>query len=110
MTAHLLLAAQAAQPSAGAAFIANIFPLFLVFGIFYFLMIRPQVKRHKQHQAEIAALKKGDKVVTSGGLLAKVVKVGDTEVELDLGNNVRVKAVRSMIGQVLTDNVKPAND
>ena len=95
-----LLAATAA-PSGGAAFFIQIVPLVLVFVIFYFLMIRPQSQRLKQHQAQINAVKKGDRVVTGGGLIGKVTKVTDTEVEVELGQGVRVTAVKSTLSQVI---------
>ena len=110
MTLTSTLAA-AAAPSAGSSFFIQAIPLVLVFVIFYFLMIRPQQRRMKQHQAEIAAVKKGDRVVTGGGLIGKVIKVGETEVEVELGQGVRVTAVKSTLTQVGgTTSAKPAND
>lgn len=110
MTNTSLLAA-AAAPSGTAAFFLNIFPLLLVFIIFWFLMIRPQQKRMKEHQAQIAAVKKGDRVVTGGGLIGKVTKVSDTEVEVELSQGVRVTAVKSTLTQVVDPkSAKPAND
>ena len=89
----------------------GILPWLLIFVIFYFLMIRPQQRRMKAHQAQIAAVKKGDRVVTGGGLIGKVTKVGETEVEVELGTNVRVTAVKSTLTQVGNpDTAKPAND
>ncbi|MDP9422896.1 MAG: preprotein translocase subunit YajC [Pseudomonadota bacterium] len=110
MTMNSLLAA-AAAPSGTAAFFFNVFPLLLVFVIFWFLMIRPQQRRMKEHQAQIAAVKKGDRVVTGGGLIGKVVKVTDNEVEVELGQGVRVTAVKSTLTQVIDPTAaKPAND
>jgi preprotein translocase subunit YajC len=110
MTNTSLLAA-AAAPSGTTAFFFNIFPLLLVFVIFWFLMIRPQQKRMREHQAQINAVKKGDRVVTGGGLIGKVVKVNDNEVEVELGPNVRVTAVKSTLTQVIDPTAaKPAND
>ncbi|WP_343344002.1 preprotein translocase subunit YajC [Sphingomicrobium sp. XHP0239] len=91
----------AAAPSGTAAFFIQIFPLILIFIIFWFLLIRPQQKRMKEHQAQIAAVKKGDRVVTGGGLLGKVVKVSDDEVEIDLGGGQKVRAVKSTLTQVI---------
>ncbi len=82
----------------------------LVFVIFYMLLIRPQQKKMKEHQAEIAAVKKGDRVVTGGGLIGKVTKVGDTEVEVELGQNIRVQALKSTLSQVVDPTARPAND
>jgi preprotein translocase subunit YajC len=108
MTMTSLLAA-AAAPS-GASFFIQTIPLVLVFIIFWFLLIRPQQKRMKDHQAQIAAVKKGDRVVTGGGLIGKVTKVGDTEVEVELGQNIRVQALKSTLSQVVDPTARPAND
>jgi len=106
-----LMLAAAATPSGGASFFVQTIPLVLVFVIFYVLMIRPQQRRMKAHAAEIAAVKKGDRVVTGGGLIGKVTKVLETEVEVELGTNVRVMAVKSTLTQVGNPaETKPAND
>jgi len=108
-TIYLLVAA--AAPSAGASFFIQTIPLVLVFVIFWFLLIRPQQKRMKDHQAQIAAVKKGDRVVTGGGLIGKVIKVGDNEIEVELGQGIRVQAVKSTLTQVIDPAAaKPAND
>jgi preprotein translocase subunit YajC len=78
--------------------------------IFWFLIIRPQMQRQKQHQAKVAGLKRGDQVVTAGGLVGKVVKVDDEYAEIELAQGVRVKAVKSTIGDILAPGGKPAND
>ena len=109
MNDNLLLAA-AAAPSAGASFFIQTIPLVLVFVIFWFLLIRPQQKRMREHQAQISAVKKGDRVVTGGGLIGKVTKVTDTEVEVELAQGVRVNAVKSTLTQVVDPSSKPAND
>jgi preprotein translocase subunit YajC len=108
MTTTSLLAA-AAAPS-GASFFIQTIPLVLVFVIFWFLLIRPQQKRMKEHQAQVAAVKKGDRVVTGGGLIGKVTKVGDSEVEVELAQGVRVQVVKSTLSQVVDPTTKPAND
>ena len=108
MTMTSLLAA--AAPSAGASFFVQTIPLVLVFVIFWFLLIRPQQKRMKEHQAQVQAVKKGDRVVTGGGLIGKVTKVGDTEVEVELAPSVRVQVVKSTLSQVVNPTTKPAND
>ena len=69
--------------------------------IFWFLIIRPQMRRQKEHQAKVAGLKKGDQVVTAGGLVGKIAKVDDHYAEIDLAQGVRVKAVKSTIGDVI---------
>jgi preprotein translocase subunit YajC len=77
-------------------------PLVLIFVVFYFMMIRPQQQRQKQHKTMLEALRRGDKVVTAGGIIGTVAKVvSDTEVAVDLADNVRVRVVRSTITQVL---------
>ena len=78
--------------------------------IFWFLIIRPQMKRQKEHQAKVANLKKGDQVVTQGGLVGKVVKVDDTYAEIELARDVRVKAVKQTIADLVPPGGKPAND
>ncbi len=78
--------------------------------IFWFLIIRPQMKRQKEHQQKISALKKGDQVVTAGGLVGKVHKVDDTYAELDIAQGVRVKAVKSTIGDIIPPGGSAAND
>jgi preprotein translocase subunit YajC len=85
-------------------------PLILIFGVFYFLLIRPQQTRAKQMKAMLAALRRGDRVVTAGGILATVqrVKEGSDEVEVDIAPNVRVTVVRDTITTVLKPVV--AND
>lgn len=83
-------------------------PLILIFGIMYFLLIRPQQQKLKQHQAMVAALRRGDQVVTQGGLIGKVSKVkDDAEVEVELAEGVKVRVVRSTIAQVL-NKTEPA--
>lgn len=107
MTSSLLAAAVA--PS-GTSFFIQTIPLVLVFVIFWFLLIRPQQKRAKEHQAQIAAVKKGDRVVTGGGLIGKIIKVGETEVEIELAQGIRVQAVKSTLTQVVDPTAQPAND
>jgi preprotein translocase subunit YajC len=85
-------------------------PLLFIFVIFYFLMIRPQQQRMKQHAATIAAVQKGDSVVTAGGVLGKVTKVSDDEVEVEVAQGVKVRVVKSTLSQVMAKNAKPAND
>ncbi|MCB1351139.1 MAG: preprotein translocase subunit YajC [Rhodobacteraceae bacterium] len=94
--------AQAAGAPAGAGGLISFVPILLIFVIMYFLMIRPQQKKVKEHKAMVAALRRGDQVVTSGGLIGKVTKVADNEVELEIAPNVKVKVVRPTISQVLS--------
>ncbi|TCL09113.1 protein translocase subunit yajC [Shimia isoporae] len=84
-------------------------PLILIFAIMYFLLIRPQQKKVKEHQAMVDALRRGDQVVTQGGLIGKVVKVKeDNEVEVEISEGVKVRVVKSTIAQVLS-KTEPAN-
>ncbi len=107
MSATPVLAA--AAPSGGAgAFIIQLVPLLLIFVIFWFLLIRPQQKRMKDHRDMISAVKKGDRVVTGGGLLGKVTKVKDDEVEIDLGGGQKVTALTATLSDVRNPNA--AND
>ncbi|MEM1431213.1 MAG: preprotein translocase subunit YajC [Pseudomonadota bacterium] len=87
---------------AGGAFL-QFLPLILIFAIMYFLLIRPQQKKVKEHQAMVAALRRGDQVVTQGGLIAKVTKVkDDNELEVELADGVKVRVVRNTIAQVMS--------
>lgn len=80
-------------------------PLILIFVVFYFLLIRPQQKRMKQHRQMIEALRRGDRVVTAGGLIGTVTKVmNDNELQIEIAEGVRVRAVRSTIQEVLSKN------
>ncbi|MEO7635199.1 MAG: preprotein translocase subunit YajC [Sphingomicrobium sp.] len=99
-------------PAGGTAqFLIGIVPWLLIFVIFYLLMIRPQQRRVKEHQAAIAAVKKGDEVITGGGIRGKVVKVSDDEAEVEIASGVKVRVVKSTLTQVLGGNAaKPAND
>ncbi|WP_114953152.1 preprotein translocase subunit YajC [Sphingosinicella terrae] len=107
-------AAYAASPGAAsggaATFMVQFFPLILIFVIFYFLLIRPQQRRVKQHQAMIAAVKVRDTVVTNGGLVGKVTKVEEHELEVELAPNVRVRVLKGMLSDVRPHGAKPAND
>ena len=86
------------------------FPLIVIFVIFYFLLIRPQQKRAKEHKLMVANLRRGDKVITSGGILAKVTKVGEgDEVEVEISQGVKVKMIRSTISTVM-EKTEPANE
>jgi len=104
---------QAAPAGAGGAsgILIGILPWVAIFAIFYMLMIRPQQQRVKQHQAEIAAVKKGDEVVTNGGHIGKVTKVGEHEVEVEFAAGHRHRVVKSMLSEVRpSGGGKPAND
>ena len=79
----------------------QLMPLFLIFAIFYFLLIRPQQRRAKEHREIVAAVQRGDKIVSSGGVRGKVVKViGDTDVEVEISSGVNVVMIKSTIAEV----------
>jgi preprotein translocase subunit YajC len=103
--------AQAAGAAGGSGgFLASMLPLIAIFVIFYFLLIRPQQKRAKEHKLMVENLRRGDQVVTSGGVLAKVTKVAEgDEVEVEIAQGVKVKLIRSTITAVLS-KTEPAND
>ena len=88
----------------------QIMPLLLIFVVFWFFIIRPQNKRMKEHKARIEAVKRGDQVVTGGGLVGKVTKVEDAHVEIELAPNIKVRAVKSTLTDVVDPSAKPAND
>ena len=94
-------AAQAAAPAAQGNPLMQMAPLVLIFVVFYFLLIRPQAKRAKEHKAMVAALAVGDEVVTAGGILGKVTETGDQFLTVELADGVRVKVQRHTIGAVL---------
>ena len=99
-----------AASGGGASFFVQIFPLVLIFIIFYFLLIRPQQRRVKQHQAMVAAVKPRDTAVTNGGLVGRVTKVDEHEIELEVAQGVRVRVVKSMLSDIRPHGAKPAND
>ena len=87
---------------------AQFIPLILIFAIMYFLLIRPQQKKMKEHQAMVAGLRRGDTVVTQGGLIGKVVKVKeDNELEVEVADGVKVRVVQNTVAQVL-NKTEPA--
>jgi preprotein translocase subunit YajC len=85
-------------------------PFILVFIIFYVLMIRPQQKRVKEHQAMLGTVKPRDIAVTTGGLIGKVTKVDENEIELEIAKDVRVRVVKSMLSDLRPHGAKAAND
>ncbi|GGD69470.1 preprotein translocase subunit YajC [Croceicoccus mobilis] len=110
MTSTFMFLAAATSSSAPPAWM-QFLPLIAMGAIFWFLILGPQRRRMKEHQAKLAELKKGDKVVTAGGLIGKVIKLSDDYVELELAQGVKVQAVRSTLGDVIPPGgAKPAND
>ena len=79
----------------------SMLPLILMFVVLYFVMIRPQMKKQKEHKAMIEAVAKGDEVVTAGGVLGKVSKLGDSYLGLEVANGVEIQVQRSAVVQVL---------
>jgi preprotein translocase subunit YajC len=104
-----LLSAAAAGGDAPPGWISFL-PIIGMIVIFWFLLIRPQMKRQKQHQTKIAGIKKGDQVITAGGLVGKVIKVDDHYAELEIAQGVRVKAVKATIGDIVPPGGAAAND
>lgn len=95
--------AQTAAGSGGGFDLISLLPLVLIFVVFYFLLIRPQQKKMKEHRAMVAAVRRGDRVVTSGGLIGQVTKVlSDTELQVEITEGVRVRVVRSAVSEVLS--------
>ena len=110
MLMTMVQAAPSGQPGGAAGILLGVAPWLLIFVIFYILMIRPQQRRAKEHQNAIAAVKKGDDVITGGGIRGRVTKVSDDEAEVEIAQGVNVRVVKATITQVLTVNAKPAND
>ena len=110
LTMSAAATANGEAPGGAALFFSQFFPLVLIGLMFYFLMIRPQQRRMKAHQAAIAGVKKGDDVVTAGGIRGRVTKVSDDEAEVEIASGVRVKVVKSTLSQVLNASTKAAND
>ncbi|MEO7277194.1 MAG: preprotein translocase subunit YajC [Sphingomicrobium sp.] len=110
LSTSFIQAAPAGDSSGTAQFLVGVLPWVFIFAIFYVLMIRPQQRRVKAHQAAVAAVKKGDEVVTAGGIRGRVTKTGDEEAEVEIAQGVRVRVVKSTLSQVLSPTTKPAND
>ncbi|MBH5322942.1 preprotein translocase subunit YajC [Aurantiacibacter sediminis] len=106
MLDFLALAVGQAPPPGWVQFL----PIIGMIAIFWFLLFRPQMKRHKEHQAKIASVKKNDKVVTAGGVIGKVIKVDDDYAEIEIAQGTRIKVVKNTIGDILPPGGKPAND
>ncbi len=103
--------AAAGAPTGGAGSTIFFLGQFILIGlIFWFLIIRPQQKRAKEHQALIEAVKRGDQVVTAGGIVGKVTKVEDRMVEVEIASGVKVRVIKSTLTDVDTGTAKPAND
>ena len=99
--------AQAAAPAAGGDMFMSLMPLILVFVIFYFLLIRPQQTKMKQHRELLENLKKGDQIVTAGGIVGKIVRIeqGDNTLSVEVAPNVQVKVIRQTVADLLNKPV-----
>ncbi len=105
--------AQAAAPAAGGADVfMSLMPLILIFVVFYFLLIRPQQQKMKQHRAMIDNLKRGDQIVTAGGLIGKITKVegGDSALTVEIAPNVQVRVVRHTVADQLNKPVPASSN
>ena len=100
-------AVSAAAPKSG---IMNFMPLIVIFAIFYFLLIRPQQKKAKEHQQLLNNLNRGDKVVTSGGLYGTINALRGKVVEVKIADNVKVQVLRSAISSVVTNDSQSADE
>ncbi len=98
---NLVIAPAYAQDGSTGGTLASFLPLILIFVLFYFLLIRPQQKRQKEHQQMVSALSVGDEVVSGGGMLGKVTEVGEQFVTVEVANGVRVKLQRHTISSVM---------
>ena len=99
----MLISPAFAQDGGGLGGIEPLIPLVLIFVVFYFLLIRPQQKKAKAHREMIAGLRRGDRVVTSGGIVGQVQRViGDTELSVEIAEGVRVRVMRSMIAELVS--------
>lgn len=90
----------AGDPAAAPSLLIQLAPMVAIFAIFYFLLIRPQQKRAKDHQAMIAAVRRGDTVVTSGGIIGKVSKVEDQVVTVEIADGVKISVVKTSLSEV----------
>jgi preprotein translocase subunit YajC len=106
LTDHVLLA----QLGGGNSFSSPIILIAGMFAIMYFLMIRPQQKQLKEHKALLANLKKGDTVVTQGGIIGKVFLVMDREVQLEVANNVKLRVLKTAVQSVVKDSAEAPKD
>jgi preprotein translocase subunit YajC len=94
-------AAQTAGAAPAGSGFASLIPLILIFAVMYFLLIRPQQKKMKQHQALVAALGKGDEIMTNGGIVGKIISLDDAFVNVEIADNVTIKLQRGAVANVL---------
>jgi preprotein translocase subunit YajC len=106
----LAAAAGTAQSSGVGAFFNTLFLPIALFLIFWVLVFRPQSKRAKAHEAQITAVKKGDDIITGGGIRGRVTKITEDEAEVEIAPNVKIRVIKSTISSVVQPKTKPAND
>jgi len=109
----MLISPAYAQGMGGAEGLGPLLPLILIFVVFWFLLIRPQQKKAKEHRALLSQLRRGDQIVTSGGIIGKITKVvSDTELQVEIADEVRVRVARGMVAEVLsrTEPAKAAGE
>ena len=94
-------AQEAAQVSAGTSVMANVLQILLIFLVFYLLLIRPQQKKLKQHEAELKAIQKGDEIITAGGVYAKVTAIDGDDLTVEIAKGVEVKVHRYTVREVV---------
>jgi len=105
--------AQAAGGGGPESFLTGIMPIVLIFAVFYFLLIRPQQKRVKEHKRKVEAVRRGDRVVTGGGIIGTITKVtSDTELQIEIAEGVKVKVARQTLSDVLskTEPAEPSKE
>lgn len=104
----MLISPAYAQSAGGSDFVVSLLPLVLIFVVFYFLLIRPQQKKVKTHKEMLSNIRRGDRVVTNGGIIGTVTRVNDdNELTLEIAEGVRVRSLRSMVADVLA-KIEPA--
>ncbi|MEW5703279.1 MAG: preprotein translocase subunit YajC [Pseudomonadota bacterium] len=107
----MLISPAFAQTGATPSGLEMFLPLILIFVVFYFLLIRPQQKKAKRHREMVGALRRGDKIITAGGILGTIAKIVDeNEVLVEIADNVRVRVAKATIGEVLSKPEPVAND
>ena len=108
--AYAQAAAGAAAPSGALTFFVQFAPLLLLFVAGWFLLIRPQQQRQRALAAAINGVRKGDQVITAGGVLGRITKIEDRYVELEIAPNTRIRVVKATLAEVVSTAAKPAND
>lgn len=111
MTGIAYAMGQAGAPAGqGAGGFGGLVPIILMFVIFYFLLIRPQQKRNKEHREMISNLKKGDRIITSGGIYGRITAIDDTTLTLEIADKVRIKVARSNVGALAQSSPAPQQE